>query len=117
MDDVPRESKPYSISTGFTNRQAANPDLDGVGQDQDGVGQDQEGESADDPYSPGPEALPLLLGSLIALMTAVVPLTMVVTGRSLPHSPSSFEGSAPSAGLPGAWAVEAGGGNPGRQRP
>ena len=110
MDDVPRESKPYSISTGFTNRQAANPDLDSVGQD-------QEGESADDPYSPGPEALPVLLGSLIALMTAVVPLTMVVTGRSLPHSPSSFEGSAPSAGLPGAWAVEAGGGNPGRQRP
>jgi hypothetical protein len=117
MDDVPRESQPHSISTGLTNRQAANPDLDGVGQDQDGVGQDQEGETADDPYSPGPEALPLLLGSLIALMTAVVPLTMVVTGRSLPHSPSSFEGSAPSAGLPGAWAVEPGGGNPGRQRP
>ena len=110
MDDVPRESQPHSISTGFTNRQAANPDLDGVGQD-------QEGESADDPYSPGPQTLPLLLGSLIALMTAVVPLTMVVTGRSLPHSPSSFEGSAPSAGLPGAWAVEAGRGNPGRQRP
>ena len=110
MDDVPRDSQHHSISTGFTNRQPANPDLDGVGQD-------QEGESADDPYSPGPEALPLLLGSLIALMTAVVPLTMVVTGRSLPHSPSSFEGSAPSAGLPGAWAVEPGGGNPGRQRP
>jgi len=73
------------------------------------------GDDADDPYSPGPRALPLLLGSLIALATAVVPLTTVVTGRSLTPIPPSFDGAAPSAGLPGAWAGEPGGGNPRRQ--
>ena len=108
MDDVPRQSQSHSISTGFTIREAANTDLDGVGQD-------QQGESGEDPYSPGPQAFPLLLGRLIALITAVVPLTMVVTGRSFPHSPPSFDGSEPSDGLPGAWAGEPGGGNPRRQ--
>lgn len=108
MDDVPRESQPHSIATGFTSGPAPSPDLDGPGQD-------QQGDGADDPYSPGPEALPLLLGSLIALMTVIVPLTTVVTGRPVPHPSPSFDGSAPSAGLPGAWAGEPGGGNPRRQ--
>ena len=108
MDDVPRESQPKSIPPGFTLRPDLNPGLDGAGQDQDG-------DAADDPYSPGPEALPLLLGSLIALMTVIVPLTTVVTGRSFSHHPPRFDRSGPSDGLPGAWAAQPGGGNPRRQ--
>ena len=110
MDDVPRDSQAQSPSASFGMGQAASPDRDGPGQDQDG-------EAADDPYSPGPEALPLLLGSLIALITVVVPLAMVVTGRSLSNPPQSVDRSAPSAGLHGAWAGEPAGDNPRRQPP
>ena len=40
-------------------------------------------DQAEDPYSPGQQALlPLLLGAMIALVTAVVPLATVVAGRS-----------------------------------
>lgn len=41
------------------------------------------GEPVDDPYSPGPQPLPFLLGSAIALLTATVPLLTVVSGRSM----------------------------------
>ena len=41
------------------------------------------GEPVDDPYSPGPQPLPFLLGSAIALLTVTVPLLTVVSGRSM----------------------------------
>ena len=51
------------------------------------------GEPADDPYSPGPQPLPYLLGVLIALATAVVPIATVRGGRSLEISPQELNGS------------------------
>ena len=55
--------------------------------------QESSGEPADDPYSPGPQPLPYLLGVLIALATAVVPLATVVAGRPFSYSAPSFDGS------------------------
>ena len=40
--------------------------------------QEPSGEPADDPYSPGPQPLPYLLGVLIALATATVPIVKAV---------------------------------------
>jgi hypothetical protein len=62
------------------------------------------GEPVDDPYSPGPQPLPFLLGTAIALLTVTVPLLTVVSGRSTVMgnpsvlNPQSVGGSAaPSA--------------------
>ncbi len=71
-------------------------------------------EPSDDPHSPGPEPLAFLLGSLIGLMTAIVPLATVVAGRQPPPQPSLFYGSQPPAGIPSARAGESGGGDSGR---
>jgi hypothetical protein len=43
-------------------------------------------DDAEDPYSPGHQALPIVLGAMIALLTAVVPLATVVSGRITPKS-------------------------------
>ena len=56
------------------------------------------GEPVDDPYSPGPQPLPYLLGVLIALATAVVPIATVLGGRSLQISPQELNGSTGSNG-------------------
>ncbi len=55
------------------------------------------GEPADDPHSPGPQPLPYLLGVLIALATATVPIATVLGGRSLQISPKELKGSTPSS--------------------
>lgn len=54
------------------------------------------GEPADDPYSSGPQPLPYLLGVLIALATAVVPIATVVGGRALDITPQDLNGSTAS---------------------
>ncbi len=77
MDSVPRDSQPSSIAH-LAEASAPERDLD---------------EQGEDPFSTGPQALSGLLGSLIALATAVVPLAMVVAGRPFSHSAPSFEGS------------------------
>ena len=79
MDSVPRDSQPSFIPHPHL-AEATTPerDLDGQGED---------------PFSTGPQALSGLLGSLIALATAVVPLAMVVAGRPFSYSAPSFESS------------------------
>ena len=77
MDSVPRDSQPSSIPY-LVEASAPERDLD---------------EQGEDPFSTGPQALSGLLGSLIALATAVVPLAMVVAGRPFSYSAPSFEGS------------------------
>ena len=67
MDVVPRESQAGDQE--FTDRQS--------------IDSESLADQPEDPYSPGQQALfPLLLGALIALVTAVVPLATVVGGRS-----------------------------------
>ena len=67
MDVVPRESQ--AGDQAFTDGQS--------------IDSESIADQAEDPYSPGQQALlPLLLGALIALVTAVVPLATVVAGRS-----------------------------------
>lgn len=67
MDVVPRESQVGAQE--FTERQSVDPEAIP--------------DQPEDPYSPGQQALlPLLLGALIALVTAIVPLATVVGGRS-----------------------------------
>jgi hypothetical protein len=77
MDSVPRDSHPNS-PVQLTEASELQSELGGEG---------------DDPYSQGPQALSGLLGSLIALTAAVVPLLMVLTGRSFPNPTPSFDGS------------------------
>lgn len=78
-------------------------------------GQDQPGDTGEDPYSSGLQALPNLLGGLIALATLTLPLATVLVDRSqVPLTPLSY-GSAPAAGLPSARTGEHRGGDPGRQ--
>jgi hypothetical protein len=60
------------------------------------------GEPADDPYSPGPQPLSYLLGVLIALATAIVPIATVVGGGSLESSPTTLNEPTSSAGSPSA---------------
>ncbi|EDY38239.1 hypothetical protein CPCC7001_1118 [Cyanobium sp. PCC 7001] len=72
-------------------------------------------DSNEDPHSPGLQPLAFLLGSLIGLLTAIVPLATVVAGRPAPPGPALFYGSQPTAGIPSARAGEPGGGDPGRQ--
>jgi len=67
MDVVPRES------------QAGDQELT----DRQSIDSESVADQPEDPYSPGQQALlPLLLGTLIALVTAVVPIATVVGGRS-----------------------------------
>lgn len=67
MDVVPRESK--AGDQAFTDGQS--------------IDSESIADQPEDPYSPSHQALlPLLLGTLIALVTAVVPLATVVGGRS-----------------------------------
>lgn len=67
MDVVPRESQ--AGDQAFADRQS--------------IDSESIADQPEDPYSPGQQALlPLLLGTLIALVTAVVPLATVVGGRS-----------------------------------
>lgn len=77
MDSVPRDSQPNNPAE-LTEASEFQSEL---------------GEEGDDPFSQGPQALSGLLGSLIALTTAVVPLGMVVSGRSFPNPTPSFDGS------------------------
>jgi len=77
MDSVPRDSQPSSIPY-LVEASAPERDLDDQGED---------------PFSTGPQALSGLLGSLIALATAVVPLATVVAGRPFSYSAPSFDGS------------------------
>ena len=77
MDSVPRDSHPTSTAE-LTEASELQSEL---------------GDEGDDPFSQGPQALSGLLGSLIALTTAVVPLAMVVAGRSFPEPPPSFDAS------------------------
>ena len=60
------------------------------------------GEPADDPYSPGPQPLSYLLGVLIALATAIVPIATVVGGGSFESSPTTLNEPTSSAGSPSA---------------
>ena len=80
MDSVPRDSQPSSIAH-LAEPSAPERDLD---------------EQGEDPFSTGPQALSGLLGSLIALATAVVPLAMVVAGRPFNYSAPSLDGSGTS---------------------
>ena len=67
MDVVPRESQAGDQE--FTDRQS--------------IDSESVADQPEDPYSPGQQAfLTLLLGAMIALVTAVVPLATVVAGRS-----------------------------------
>ena len=67
MDVVPRESQVGDHE--FTDRQS--------------IDSESIADQPEDPYSPGQQTvLPLLLGALIALVTAVVPIATVVGGRS-----------------------------------
>ena len=67
MDVVPRESQ--AGDKAFTDGQS--------------IDSESIADQPEDPYSPGQQTLlPLLLGALIALVTAVVPLATVVGGRS-----------------------------------
>lgn len=77
MDSVPRDSQ-SSLIAHLAEASAPDRDLD---------------EQGEDPFSTGPQALSGLLGSLIALATAVVPLAMVVSGRPFSYTTPSFEGS------------------------
>ncbi|SBO42523.1 conserved protein of unknown function [Cyanobium sp. NIES-981] len=72
-------------------------------------------DSTEDPHSPGPQPLDFLIGSLIGLLTAIVPLATVMAGRPTPPGPALFYGSQPTAGIPSTRAGEPGGGDPGRQ--
>lgn len=59
------------------------------------------GDPGEDPYSPGPIPIPPFLGSVIALITLVVPLTLVLSGREpLPMAPLS-QGAEPAAARSG----------------
>ncbi len=80
MDSVPRDFQPPSIAH---LAEASGPERD----------LDEQGE---DPFSTGPQALSGLLGGLIALATAVVPLAMVVAGRPFNYSAPSLDGSGAS---------------------
>jgi hypothetical protein len=67
MDVVPRESQAGDQE--FTDRQS--------------IDSESVADQPEDPYSPGQQALlTLVLGTLIALVTAIVPLATVVAGRS-----------------------------------
>jgi len=59
--------------------------------------QEPSGEPADDPYSPGPQPLPYLLGVLIALATAFVPIATVLGGRAFDIGPENLNGAPPSS--------------------
>ncbi len=87
MDSVPRAPHPGQPPLMLASPLAAE-------------GQEPSGEPADDPYSPGPQPLPYLLGVLIALATAVVPIATVLGGRSLEISPQGLNGSTGSAASP-----------------
>ncbi len=77
MDSVPRDSQPSSPAQ-LTEASELQSEL---------------GDEGDDPFSQGPQALSGLLGSLIALTTAVVPLAMVVAGRPFSNPAPSFDSS------------------------
>jgi hypothetical protein len=77
MDSVPRDSQPSSPAQ-LTEASELQSEL---------------GDRGDDPFSQGPQALSSLLGSLIALTTAVVPLAMVVSGRPFSSPAQGFDGS------------------------
>jgi hypothetical protein len=83
MDSVPRAPRPDQPTLMLASPVAAEA-------------QEPSGEPADDPYSPGPQPLPYLLGVLIALATAVVPIATVLGGRSLEISPQALNGSTAS---------------------
>ena len=85
MDSVPRAPHPYQPRLMLASPLAAEA-------------QESSGEPADDPYSPGPQPLSYLLGVLIALATAVVPIATVLGGRPLEISPQGLNGSTGSAG-------------------
>ena len=90
MDSVPRASHPDQPTLMLASPLAAEAN-------------EPSGEPADDPYSPGPQPLPYLLGVLIALATAVVPIATVLGGRTalggraLDISPQDLNGSIPSS--------------------
>ena len=61
---------------------------------------------ADDPYSSGPQTLPYIVGALIALMTATIPLLTVVMGRPMEPSPQTIGESGSLGAIPKAWGRE-----------
>jgi len=67
------------------------------------------GEPVEDPYSPGPQPLPFLLGTAIALLTVTVPLLTVVSGRpTLMGNPSVLNPqSVGGSGAPSAFSADA----------
>jgi len=77
MDSVPRVSQTSSISH---PREARSLEQKFDKQDED-------------PFSTGPQALAGLLGSLIALATAVVPLAIVVVGRPFGYTVTNLDSS------------------------
>ena len=87
MDSVPRASSPDQPPLVLASPLVAEA-------------KEPSGEPADDPYSPGPQPLPYLLGVLIALATAVVPIATVVGGRSLEIGPQGLTGSTGSTAGP-----------------
>ncbi len=84
MDSVPRAPHPDQPTLMLASPLAAEA-------------KEPSGEPADDPYSPGPQPLPYLLGVLIALATATVPIATVLGGRALQISPQELNGSSPTS--------------------
>jgi hypothetical protein len=84
MDSVPRPAHPDQPTLMLASPLAAEAN-------------EPSGEPADDPYSPGPQPLPYLLGVLIAVATATVPIATVLGGRPLQVSPQELNGSPPSS--------------------
>ncbi|MCP9774747.1 hypothetical protein [Cyanobium sp. WAJ14-Wanaka] len=85
MDPVPRVSETRTSST--------SPALAETG----AIAQEHQGEAAEDPFSTGPQALPYLLGMVIAVATVVVPIFAVVSTR--PNSPAGGGPAEGGAGL------------------
>ncbi len=87
MDPLPSVSQPSRSSSSQSNAVEA------------------PGEAGEDPYSPGPQPAPYIVGVLIAGLTVTVPLLTVLMGRSGDMAPVISE-STPSQAIPAAWASD-----------
>jgi hypothetical protein len=102
MDSVPRLApSPTALLEGV----APAPEADTR------TGQDRSSEAGEDPYSSSLNALSLLLGSVIALVTLCLPLATVLAGRPQAPSRPLSHGPEPAAGITSSGPGQPGGGD------